>query len=204
MKRYLIVILALILTACTPNPKQNNNTQKSSENREMKSLKDALSIYTKATIDNDIDTLVTFIYPKVFKLAPKDKMVKSLKKVFNSGKMAKINDVKHKNIDPIKKYDKGIYSIITSSMTTVIKSPRPDDSKFEEYMLKTLKTELSSKGVVTLDSENHIFKIKHTSKTIALNEDGSWKFIGFKQAKKYIENDIFPKELINRLELKDL
>lgn len=202
MKKYLIVVSILLLTACTPNnttPKEINS-QKSSESKEMKSLKVALAKYTEATKSNDIDTLVTFIYPKVFTIAPKEQMVKSLKKIFNSGKMAKIEDVKHIDIEPIKKYDAGIYSIITSSMKTVIKSPRPNNKKFEEYMLESLKTELSSKGgVVTLNREKHLFYIQHTSKTIALNEDGSWKFIGFKQAEKYIDNEIFPKKLINKI-----
>ncbi len=199
MRKYLLLIAVLLLTACTPEPKSSFTNIDKNDSKEMKSLKISLSEYTEATISNNIEILVSFMYPKVFTVVPKEKMLKMLTKTFHSGNVPKVKNVKHIKIEAIKKYDAGIYSIITSSMTTVIKSPRPNDKKFEEYMLTTLQNQIASRGTVTLDKEKHLFNIQHTNKTIALNEEGSWKFIGFKQAKKYIAKGIFPLMLIDKL-----
>ena len=201
MRKYLLLIAVLLFTACTsePQPQPPFAGIDKNDSKEMKALKISLSEYTEATVSNDIETLVEFIYPKAFTVVPKEKMIKMLKETFTSGNVPNVKDVKHTKIEAIKKYDAGIYSIITSSMTTVIKSPRPDDKKFEEYMLTTLQKQIASRGTVTLDKEKHLFNIQHSNKTIALNEKGSWKFIGFKQAKKYIDKGIFPLELINKL-----
>jgi len=200
MRKNILLIAILLFTACTSEPQPSSTgIDKKDNNKEMKALKSSLSEYTEATVSNDIEKLVGFIYPKAFTIIPKEKMINMFKKTFSSGNVPKVKDVKHTKIEDIKKYDKGVYSIITSSMTTVIKSPRPDDKKFEEYMLTTLQKQIASKGTVTLNKEKHLFNIQHSNKTIALNEEGSWKFIGFKQAKKYIDKGIFPLMLIEKL-----
>ena len=200
MKKYLLLIAVLLFTACTSEPQPSVvSVKKTTNSKDIKSLKISLAKYTEATVSNDIDTLVGFIYPKAFTIVPKEKMLKMFKKTFSSGNIPKVKDIKHTKIEPIKKYDAGVYSIITSSMTTIIKSPRPNDEKFEEYMLTTLQKQIASRGTVTLDKEKHLFNIQHTNKTIALNEKDSWKFIGFKQAKKYIDKGIFPSMLIDKL-----
>ena len=201
MKRYLLFIAVLLFTACTsePQPSIVSIDKNNSHSKDMKSLKISLEKYTKATISNDIDTLIGFIYPKAFTIVPKEKMLKMFKKTRSSGNIPIVKDIRHTEITPIKKYDAGVYSIITSSMITVIKSPRPNDKKFEDYMLTTLQNQIGSRGMVTLNKNKHLFNIQHTNKTMALNEKGSWKFIGFKQAKKYINNRIFPLMLIEKL-----
>jgi len=191
----------MLLTACNSTTPTPSNLSKN-DNKEMKSLNLALSEYTQATLSNDVNKLISFIYPKLFTIVSKDKMINMLRRNFKSGQIPKIKDVKHLKIEPIKKYDAGLYSIITSSMTTILKSPRPNDNKFEAYMLATVQRQLGAEGNVTLDREKHLFNVQHTTKTIALNEEGSWKFIGFKQVPKYIENGIFPKMLIERVEEK--
>ena len=200
MKKYLLLIAVLLITACTSEPQPSSFAGiDKKDSKEMKSLKISLSEYTEATISNDINTLVGFIYPKTFAIVPKEKMIQMMKKAFSSDNLPRVKDVHHIKIEAIKKYDEGIYSIITSSMTTVIKSPKPDNQKAEAYLLKTLQKQIGSRGTVSLDKEKHLFNIQHSNKTIALNEEGSWKFIGFKQAKKYIEKGIFPLMLIDKL-----
>lgn len=201
MRKYLLIVFLMLLTACNSTTPTPSNLSKN-DNKEMKSLNLALSEYTQATLSNDVNKLISFIYPKLFTIVSKDKMINMLRRNFKSGQIPKIKDVKHLKIEPIKKYDAGLYSIITSSMTTILKSPRPNDNKFEAYMLATVQRQLGAEGNVTLDREKHLFNVQHTTKTIALNEEGSWKFMGFKQVPKYIENGIFPKMLIERVEEK--
>jgi hypothetical protein len=199
MKSALLLIAVLLFTACTSEPKPAFAGIDKNDTKEMKSLKISLFQYTEATISNDTEALLSFIYPPVFTIIPKEKMRQMLIKTFHSRDVPKIKDVKHSKIESIKKYDAGVYSIITSSMTTIIKSPEPKNQEFEEKMLTALQKQIGSRGTISLDKEKHLFNIRHTNKTIALNEKGSWKFIGFKQAQKYIKKGIFPLMLIDKL-----
>jgi hypothetical protein len=196
-------ILALI-TGCTPEIKPKARPQYvtflKTDSKEMHSLKTSLSQYTKATINNDAKKLIGFVYPKAFTVISKESMFKKLNKAYSSGKIPMVKDVKHLKIEPIQKYNEGIYSIITSSMTTVLNSPKADDDAFESYMLDLLKDKFSSRGKVTLDKKKHQFNIEHTNKTIALNENNAWSFIGFKQAKKYAQKGFLPKIFIEKIQ----
>jgi len=196
--------IVLFITACTSKPEPKPNLSyvsiKKSDTKEMKSLKTALSEYTDATVTNNVEKLVSFMYPKSFTIISKESMLKQLNKAYTAGKIPHVKNIKHLKIEPIKKYDLGLYSIITSSMTTVLNSPKADDEAFESYMLDLLKEKFASRGVVTLDKKKHQFNIQHSNKTIALNEKDSWKFIGFKQTKKYIKKGIFPKSLIEKVQ----
>jgi len=195
----LLTTLLFVINGCTPNPTPSNIKESSTKLNKMQELKKSLDQYTQATIDNDIDTLISFIYPKAFTIIPKDKMVAMLKKSYAQKNIPQVKDVKHLSIEPIEKYDAGVYSMIISSLTTVINSPRPNDTKFEAYMLTTLQKQLGERGKVSFDKEKHQFSIKHTTKTVAMKEDKNWTFTGFKQAKKYIEKGIFPSALVEKI-----
>jgi hypothetical protein len=208
-KPLLITTIILSITACTPEPKVQPKPVvvttpyvniENNDSTEMKALKTALSQYTEATIKSDVNKLVSFIYPKAFTIIPKEKMITMLTKAFKAGNVPNVKNVKHLDISKIEKYNNDYYySIITSSMTTTIKSPRPKDEKFEAYMLTTLQEKLLSRGTVNFDKEKHLFNIEHTNKTIALKEQEGWKFIGFKQARKYIDRGVFPIILIDKI-----
>jgi len=198
-KRLLLVITLLFTTACTPDMAPNSIKKVSRDTQEMKGLKKALNTYTEATINSDVEKLINFVYPKVFTVVPKEKMTEVLTAAYATGRVPKVKNVKHLHIEPIEKYDKGIFSIITSSMTTELKSPRPDNADFEAYMLQMLQKKLANKGSVHFDKEHHIFSITDTEKTLALNENEGWKFAGINQAKKYAQKGILPQAIINKL-----
>ena len=209
---FLMSTILFLITACTsttkPMPKVKVKSKASlsyvtidkNDSKEMKSLKVALSEYTEATINNDVEKLVSFVYPKTFQIISKESMLKTLKKAHATGKIPSVKNIKHLTINPIKSYDKGFYSIITSSMTTVLNSPQVGNEAFEDYMLDMLQHKFASKGTVTLDKKKHQFNIQHKNKTIALNENNSWKFIGLKKVKQYIKRGIFPKTLIEKIQ----
>ncbi|MBU1668681.1 hypothetical protein KKC13_09690 [bacterium] len=199
-KTLLLVITLLFTTACTTDPTPNSIMELASDTKEMKGLKRALNEYTEATLNNDVPKLINFVYPKVFTVVPKEKMTEVLTAAYATGRVPKVKTVKHIHIEPTEKYDMGIFSIITSSMTTELKSPRPDNADFEAYMLQMLQNELADKGNVNFDQENHIFTINHTDKTLALNENEGWKFAGINQAKKYAEKGILPQAIVNKLQ----
>ena len=195
----LMMTLIFLIGCNTKTPQKTINT-KASDGSSMRKLKNDLDAYTQATIDNDIPKLINFIYPKVFTVVSKDKMTQVLTTVYKSGNAPKVTNIKHLNIEPIKKYKEGMFSIITSSMSTTLQSPMPDNVKFEAYMLERIKKGLKNNGTVHFDKEKHTFLIKHVSKTLAINENDTWKFAGIKQAKKYAQKGLLAKEVVSAIE----
>jgi hypothetical protein len=200
MKKTLLLVSALFLmSACTDSATPKNAIENSVKTTKMASLKTALDTYSVATKENDVDTLMSFVYPKVFTLVPKEKMTSMLKKMYASGKAPQIKEIKHINYGAIKKYDKGSFSVITSLMSMDLKSPK-QDQKFEEYMLGMLKQQLSEKSTIKHNKEAHTFTISNESKVIGIKEGtDSWKFVGYSQAKKYASKDILPKAITDSL-----
>ncbi|GEM_PF-3154746 len=190
--------LLLTTTACTnnlPTPKHGCETP----SKEQTELQDALSNYTHATLNNDVNTLVSFVYPKVFTLVPKEKMTSMLTEMYASGKAPNIKEIQHINLTPITKYDQGTFSIITSVMSMELNSPRQDPN-FEAFMLDMLKKKLGENSKITLDAEKHQFLISNESKIIGINEGTEgWKFVGYDQAKQYASKNILPKEITDTL-----
>jgi hypothetical protein len=202
MTKTLLLATALLLTtACsTKNGPQSSTSALAGDTEEMKTLKSALDLYTKATINNDVPTLMNFVYPKVFTVVPKEKMTEVLTKAYASGKVPVIKDVKHVKVDPIEKYDGGMFTFIDSTMTTELKSPRPDNAKFEAYMLEMLQKQLAPKGgTVTFDKDKHTYTVHHSDRTLAINENDGWKFAGVNQAKKYAQKGLLPQAIVSKL-----
>ena len=201
-KTLLLATALLVTTACSTKNTPNSSTSALiGDTKEMKSLKSALDIYTKATMDNDVSTLMSFVYPKVFTVVPKEKMTEVLTKAYASGKVPTVKNVKHLKVEPIQKYDTGIFTFVNSSMTTELKSPRPDNAKFEAYMLEMLTKQLATQGgTVTFDKESHIYSVNHLDKTLAINENNGWKFAGVSQAKKYAQKGLLPQEIVAKLQ----
>jgi hypothetical protein len=202
MTKTLLLATALLLTtACsTKNGPESSTSALVGDTKEMKSLKSALDLYTKATINNDVSTLMNFVYPKVFTVVPKEKMTEVLTRAYASGKVPVVKDVKHLKVEPIEKYATGMFTFINSTMSTELKSPRPDNAKFEEYMLEMLTKQLAPKGgTVSFDKDKHIYTVNHSDKTLAINENDGWKFAGVNQAKKYAQKGLLPQEIVSKL-----
>ena len=202
MTKTLLLATALLLTtSCsTKNGPESTTSALAGDTEEMKTLKSALDLYTKATINNDVPALINFVYPKVFTVVPKEKMTEVLTKAYASGKVPVIKDVKHVKIEPIEKYATGMFTFIDSTMSTELKSPRPDNAKFEAYMLEMLTKQLAPKGgTVSFDKDKHIYTVHHSDRTLAINENDGWKFAGVNQAKKYAQKGLLPQEIVSKL-----
>jgi hypothetical protein len=202
MTKTLLLATALLLTtACsTKNGPESSTSALVGDTEEIKSLKSALDLYTKATINNDVPTLMSFVYPKVFTVVPKEKMTEVLTKAYASGKVPVVKNVKHLKSEPIEKYATGMFTFIDSKMSTELKSPRPDNAKFEAYMLEMLTKQLAAQGgTVTFDKDKHIYTVNHSDRTLAINENDGWKFAGVNQAKKYAQKGLLPQEIVSKL-----
>ena len=202
MYKIFLFSLTLLFVACSTHSSPTTTNREKVENNNsspLVDLKKALDAYTQATIDNDVPKLINFIYPKVFTVVPKKKMTEVLTKAYQSQHAPKVDHVKHLKIDPIKSYKEGMFTIVTSSMRTTLKSPNPNDFKFESYMLNVIKKGLKGRGSVEFDKEKHTYSIQHVSRTLAINEGGEWKFAGLKQAKKYAQKGLLNSVVVDAI-----
>ncbi|MCH9741263.1 MAG: hypothetical protein K0U38_10580 [Epsilonproteobacteria bacterium] len=201
-KTILLSVSLLLLTACTNTISNVQKTESVAEvSTEMSSLKHALSDYTDATIKNDINKLITFVYPKVFTLMTKERMTVLLEEMHASGKAPKIVKINHKDISAIHKYDAGSYAIITSAMEMELKSPAVNNPKYETIVLDMLKKRMGEDAEVHLDKDKHLFFVKKDSKIIGIKEGAeSWKFVGYDQAKRYASKNIIPSSISQSLQ----
>ncbi|HIP41463.1 MAG TPA: hypothetical protein EYG90_03000 [Campylobacterales bacterium] len=202
MRKTILLLTTLLFgTACTNGtPNIENSRVVAEKNSEMMGLKSALTNYTDATINNDIDTLITFVYPKVFTLLSKEKMIAMLKQMYASDKAPKITAIEHTNFSPIESYKGGSFSIVTSFMSMELSSPAVDNPKLEDMMCEMLERQMGKDAEVRLDKDKHVFFVKKKSKVIGIKEGKEgWKFIGYAQAKKYTARDIIPKAVSKKI-----
>ena len=163
---------------------------------EMRGLYVALDEYTDATMNHQVDKLMTFVYPKVFSLISEDKMVSLLNRLYSSGKAPKIIGIEHKYISDIQVYEGGVYSLIISDMYMELVSPATNSPEHELFYYMLLKKRMGSNSTVNFDRKRHLYRVKKESKIIAIKEKNQgWKFVGCEQAKKYASRDIIPKQI---------
>ena len=201
MKKVILLSLSMLaFSSCTATPNSGEISAITEKTTEMSSLKNALNAYSDATINNDVTTLLSFVYPKVFTLISKERMQRTLTNVYASKKAPNITDIDHQKISPIKPYDAGLYSIIDSKMTMELKSPILDNNKLEVLLYDRLKSQMGTSAEIIHDKRNHIFTIKKKSQIIGIKEGSEgWKFVGYEQAKKYASKKVIPQSIMKNL-----
>lgn len=199
-KIILLSLSLLVFSACTGTA-NSDNLVAITEKTEMGHLKDALNSYSDATINNDINRLLSFVYPKVFTLISENEMRRRLTKVYASKKAPHITDIEHRKISSIKRYDAGLYSLIDSKMTMELESPIFNNNKLEAMLYEKLKSQMGSSAEIIHNKNKHIFTVKKSSQIIGIKEGrNGWKFVGYEQAKKYASKRVIPDSIMKKLE----
>ncbi len=166
---------------------------------ELTSLKSDIESYKKATMNGDVDKLIDYVYPTVFKLMPKDVMIKQLKAAYSSGMMPKINKMEIVKIYPIQKFDKGEFTTVDYTMNLDMDSSKMP-KEIKSKMLDMLKSKLGSKSKVTQDDKNNLFHIEKFSTMYAIKEgNSSWKFIEKDQTKMLKTKKLLPAQIAEKL-----
>lgn len=198
MKRLsLLLLLFFAMVGCSaPHPASTMNPHDKTYG-----LHSALREYTDATINHEVDKLMTFVYPKVFNFVSRDTMLGLLRKLYHSGKAPKITGITHKNISDIQVYEEGVYSLIVSDMYMELRSPVMRSPEHEMFYYMMLKEQMGANSTINFDRKRHLYHVKKDSRIIGINENNEgWKFIGYEQAKKYASRNIIPKQIAMNLE----
>ena len=70
-------------------------------------LAESLANYKNATITNNVDGILSFVYPSVFKLIPQAKLKSMLTQMYASGSAPVIKDIQFEEVGAIQSYDQG-------------------------------------------------------------------------------------------------
>lgn len=165
------------------------------------SLNKALTTFSKASIDGDIETILAYTYPPLFDLVPREQMQAGLEQMLASEGAPEITNLETKVDDSIQKYSQGIFTKVTADTSMNMKSPDPENTETNEFMLGLLQEQMGDGSSVAFDNEKGMFHISKSGTLVAINEDDSgWKFIDYDQAlAAQATTPILPKEIAEKL-----
>jgi len=146
-------------------------------------LNEALSAYTKASIDGDVDTIFSYTYPKLFDLAPREQMEAAITQAMNSEMAPKLTKLDTNVQLPLQKYSDGVFTLVLADSSMKMKAPESSTEDINQAMLGALQSQMGEGSNVTFDSEKSLFQIDKPGKLVAINEGSTgWKFIDYDQA----------------------
>jgi len=177
-------------------------------------LKAALNDYKSIQLKGELKKTLDYTYPAVFKIVPKEAMLKALEQTSASGMAPKITSLEQQPELPLKKFDKGVFTNIPYAMVMsvnlipenaekekreqmVAMTKDPEKLKaFTGFMSQMLKKNLGESTEVKLDTESLKFEIKKSGSYVAINEnDTGWKFIDTTPNPMMKLENILPKEI---------
>lgn len=164
----------------------------------LEGLNTALASYKEVQINGEIEKTLNYVYPPVFTVTPKEMLLQGFKMAKESGKMPKITHFEVEKSKALKKYDKGVYTLLPYAveMNMDLTPPVSKENKeeyakvqamlndpaqieaYKEFTLNILKMSMGEGTDISSDKGSLIIKIKKGSKLLAINENKSgWKFI---------------------------
>ncbi len=165
-------------------------------------LNTALKKYFKYSVELNTDSLVTYLYPRIFEIASKEEIAKAIGGVFKNPQISTYVDSAFiEKMYPIEKFSKGAFSKFTYKITMRMKFLDKPDSTSQQHTLTALKNKYGNNNV-SLDAESY-FKISAILDALAINDNYSnhkWCFLGIEKGNVKL-NSIIPKEIINYYKL---
>jgi len=189
-KFFTSLMLAVMLLSSTIVAKENTT--------EIKNLEQTLEKYKELTLKLDMAGTLEYNYPAVFKIMPKEMLLKQAEMVKESGKMPKIKTFTYTIVKPLKSFDKGLYALVNYSTTMEMNIMPPVDKSdkeayakvqsmlddpeklksFKSFTLKMLRMQLGKEAKIESEEKSMLVKIEKPSLFIAINEENKgWKFV---------------------------
>ena len=164
-------------------------------------LAQSLKNYQQATIDQNVDQVMTFTYPGMFKILPKEQMRKGLVEMYGKGTAPKIRQMVFATPDSPRAYSKGQFVVIKYHVKMEV--PRPGDATpdIDRHIIKIMKRQLGEAVEVIIDEKNSLIKVSRDTEMIVLNEDNQgWKMIEKDNLGWLIRNGVLPEDLAKVLQ----
>ncbi|MCF6198993.1 MAG: hypothetical protein L3J67_06265 [Hyphomicrobiaceae bacterium] len=164
-------------------------------------LAQSLKNYQQATIDQNVDQVMMFTYPGMFKILPKEQMRQGLVEMYGKGAAPKIRQMVFSTPGSPRPYSRGQFVVIKYHVKMEV--PRPGDATpdIDRHIIKIMKRQLGEAVVVIIDEKNSLIKISRDTEMIVLNEDNQgWKMIEKDNLGWLIRNGALPEDLAKMLQ----
>ena len=193
-RRYMIIMVVLFSVAA------NHVSAQSEDN----ALNSRLNDYMKHTRDLNFEKLMDYIYPKLFKMAPREAMVDAMKNSF-ANEMMKItlDSLSIAGVSAPFEHDGIVYREIDYSMVMDLRFLDTSNLQDPDFvnLMKTNFSEMLEGAEVIFEKNKNNFHIRGKDSMIGVKEkNAEWMFIGTKKNKTMAEF-LFPKEVLKKFNL---
>jgi hypothetical protein len=169
-------------------------------------LKERLDRYASLNRELNFKELMEYIHPSLFKLAPKDEMIKAFESGFNNEDIEmKIDTISMDKIGPLFTYEGSQYHKVDYYMGMTLRFKDASgfaDSSFTQMMMMNLQNGFPGKKI-ELDMRNASFRIIGMDVLLAIKDPQQlWLFLGYDKSKSAIIANMIPQAVLDHFELK--
>ena len=172
-----------------------------SASQPMLDLAQSLEAYKKATIANDVEGILSYVYPAIFKLIPRDKLKAIMSEMFASEARANITALEFREVGGVQNYSKGQFSIVKYRLELELPHPGDATPDMNKGMIEVLKSKMGRETKVTIDEQRKLVLIAKPSVLLAINEGQSgWKVLEKDNADMIKKAGLLPDDLLPYLQ----
>ncbi len=210
-KWFWFLVLLAIASCQMKNDKaatENNTTAVKNENSNSGTSEAALNervrTYLQLNRELKFDTLMDYVYPGLFKLAPREQLEGILKSFFSTpGLEVQMDSLQLISIDPVTKFSKGevskfVYTLVTRMRFAEQQGQPPMTSENIRVIMNSLKRSLGTNDV-TFNNQTKYFTARATKQALAIKDDVSgneWKFMALENNQEL--RSVLPAELAQK------
>jgi hypothetical protein len=201
MMKLLFAVLIFVFYACNSDkgkPADGDNTLSSLERR--------LDIYMKLNDEMKMDSLMDYIYPKLFEYVPRAELVKTMNDGFKSGdRVVEIDSMHVEKIHPLFEMDGATYAKVDYSMVMNMQFRKrvtnAEDSVDQGPLMDTMFAEKYGRENVIFNKELNRLRIRMKSSMVAINDKYAedWSFVNLSMDSP-LSNKLFSDAVLKKLE----
>lgn len=196
MKKLLPLLGLFVLIAC------NSSKKKEKETAGGPSLEKRLAEYMQLTEDMDLEKLMDYIYPRLFKIAPKEQMIEAMRAGFNNDELKmSLDSLKVDKIYPIFTSGKGQYAKVTYSMVMIMDFLDKEGIEDQMELIMESMGEKYGRDNIRIDDKTGNLRVKQTSHLVAAKDEYAkdWSFVSLRDDDPMI-NQLLDKEVLEKLD----
>jgi hypothetical protein len=168
-------------------------------------LTSRLNEYMKLSKDMDIDKLLEYMHPNIFKVVPKATLSETMKGFYTNEDIGiSIDSVGVSNLGTPFVSNKSNYRDVRYKMVMSMWLKKPEmaaSSEAKDAVLQSLQAGFPDKSVI-YDEKTSKFVIRGESLVIAIQDPGQpWLFLGYEKSQAALISQVFPKEVIDHYKL---
>ncbi len=201
MMKLLFAVLVFVFYACNADKDKPADGDKS-----LTSLEQRLDKYMKLNDDMKMDSLMDYIYPKLFEYVPRAELIKTMEDGFKTGdRVVEIDSMVVEKLHPLFEMDGATYAKVDYSMVMNMqfrkRESNVEDSVEQGPLMDTMFAEKYGRENVVFNKEQNRLRIRMKSSMVAINDKYAkdWSFVNLSKESP-ITTKLFSDKVLKKLE----